>query len=190
MKPIVFGVHGYNTNGQYIKEFEPHIRKAGYDFCPLIYGKALIGTIGNLVANRLRTDNVAGQIATMVSVQQRPVILLAHSNGTMLSWMVANQCDNVVGVISFDGALDRDTPFNSCWVINCYHPDDWMLTLFARRRFHSKWGDYGARENDGADVQINLKDYYRGWNPHSMIMKYLDTVMPVVMSEVGTLLNQ
>ncbi|MCH8976287.1 MAG: hypothetical protein IH909_01540 [Proteobacteria bacterium] len=179
-----------STNGQYIKEFEPHVRKAKYDFCPIIYGKALIGPIGNLVANRIRTDNVEDQIASMVNILQRPVILLAHSNGAMLSWMVSNHCDNVVGVISFNGALDRDTKFENCWVINCYHPGDWVLKVFARYRILSKWGDYGARRNEGAVVQINLKNYYDGWNPHSLIMKHLDIVMPRVMSVVDSILER
>ncbi|KKL07577.1 hypothetical protein LCGC14_2584640, partial [marine sediment metagenome] len=158
MKPVFIGVHGFNTNGKYIRLLEPYLNNAGYGYCPFIYGKVLIGPIGNMIVNRIRTDDIASRLISMIGILQQPVILIGHSNGVMLAWMVSNECENVIGVIALNGALDADTKFKP-WVINCYHPDDWVLK-FAKVRPFSKWGDYGARKSDTAMINIDLRNYF------------------------------
>ena len=189
MKPVIIGIPGYNSNGKYIRKLWPYFKNAGYGYCPFIYGKVFICAILNLIANRYRTDDIASRLIAMVSVLNQDVILVGHSNGGMLAWMVSNACENVIGVVLLNAALDEDTEFK-CWVINCYHPDDWTLKVFAYRRINSKWGRAGAVEMESADINLNLKDSFRSWNPHSKIFvkENSNLAMPRIIKAMESLL--
>lgn len=188
LKPVIIGVHGYNSNGEYIKTLAPYIEGQGYQYRPFIYGKKFITPIGNLIANRFRTGNVSSQLINFINLSQRPVILLCHSNGLLLSYLAQKYDDKVIGVISFNGALDKDTNFN-CWVVNCYHDDDWILTRLAAGRPCHKWGDYGAHPQKKENVvDVPLAAYYDGFNPHSKFLNHLDRLIPDIFEYVSDLL--
>lgn len=179
---LIIGIHGFNSDGRYIEQLSPEFTRSGFRYDSFIYGKAAWTPLGNLIANRFRTSRVFSDLAQYVIHCKYPkVILVGHSHGLRLAWGVQNVSGyKVIGVIGINGALDRNTPFHKCWVINCYHTGDWILKNLARFRPFSKWGDYGARENESADINMDLSKYYDNFNPHSEFFNQLDHVMPVV----------
>ena len=180
MKTLVIGIHGFNSDGEYINQLAPYFVKAGYDYQPFIYGKAARTTVGNIIMNRWRTKRIFNDLAQLViNCKYEKVILVGHSHGLRLAWAVQNVCNKVIGVVSFNGALNRDTTFRS-WILNYYCPTDFILKL-ARFRPFSRWGDYGSRENEGA-VNIDLSNF--NVKGHSDFLDNLKSIMPNVMARI------
>ena len=200
MKTLVIGVHGFNSDGHYINNLAPYFIKAGYDFQPFIYGKAAYTSLGNVIANRFRTKRVFNELAQVViNSKAQDVILVCHSHGLRLSWGVQQVCNNVKGVIAFNGALDthlyekgeklpmvgyvpKKVPITfRSWVINCYCPTDYTLKIGAKLRPCSRWGCFGAVRNECAN-NLDLSLY--GVKGHSDFLEHLDDIMPDVIEAI------
>lgn len=204
-KTLVIGVHGFNTDGEYIKELAPYFKKAGFDYQSFIYGKAAITSLGNVIANRFRTKRIYNELARkVIDSNASEVILVGHSHGLRLSWGVQKICNNVVGVVGFNGALDTHTYIDDgknlfgvpqrkkvpikfrSWVINCYCPTDYILKVGAKLRPCSRWGCFGAVENECAE-NLNLAKY--GVKGHSDFLNHLPSIMPEVIKRINNKLS-
>lgn len=180
-KPFIVLLHGYNSDGEYIRKLQPYYERAGWDVYPYIYGKRAWGAFGNLIANRFRTkDIVNGLINFCRGLEHRRIYFHGHSHAGLLTYLVEQECPNVRGVTLFNAALERGFIFNHAWVVNGYVPTDKVLTVGAKFRPFSDWGDYGAHPSDFAQVNLNLTKF--GVSGHSDVMKKLNTVMPAVMA--------
>ena len=201
MKPLVIGVHGFNTDGEYINDLAPYFIRAGYDYQPFIYGKAARTSFGNVIANRWRTKKVFNELAqTVINSKAQDVILVGHSHGHRLNYGVQNVCGNVRCVVAFNGALNTHEMIEDgrnvfgiqqykripirfrVPVINCYCPSDWILNWGARFRPFSKWGRFGAVENENA-INVDMTPY--GVKGHSDFLDHLPKLMPHVIELVN-----
>lgn len=187
--PDVIVIPGFNSEGHYIEKLCPYFKRAGYRCNPFIYGKDAWTTLGNVIANRFRLKTVANQLVSKIHLLRKPVILVGHSNGAALAYLTQKECMNVVGVITFNGALNSGSEFRQdkpgvpgCWVINCYHEGDWVLNLGKWRPGHL-WGDWGKRPQRQNNVwNYDLGQKVNGFNPHSLFLEKLDDIIPCVFS--------
>jgi len=179
--PDIIPVPGFNSDGDYVYSFCPYFNAHHMQCYPYIYGKAARTTLGNVIANRIRMGKVANGLIEHIDKHHKDVVIVCHSNGLALSYLAQKQCKNVVGVVSFNGALDSGLEFRKdCWVINCYHGGDWVLNLGKLRPGHL-WGNYGKKPQSGTLVSnYNLKKHFDGFNPHSTFLKHLDDIVPEV----------
>lgn len=187
---LIIITHGYNSDGEYVEELQKRFQQAGYNAVTYRYGRWFHGPtwltwLPNVIANRLRTSDVVNGLYNLVqSHWNKRIVLVGHSHGHRVNWEVQRLHSAVVGVIGFNGALNRNTIFRT-WVINCFCPTDKVLKVGGRFRPFSKWGDYGARENLGA-TNINMASF--GVKGHSDFLKKLDDIMVPVLKEMKGLL--
>ncbi len=194
VKPLIIPVPGFNSEGEYVHSFCPWFTNLGFVCRPFLYGKAAWTTLGNIIANRLRMEKVAGDLVNKIDKHHGEVILICHSNGLALSYLAQKACKNVIGVVSFNGALDSGLKFRQpdpddrdpgCWVINCYHEGDWVLNLGRLRPGHL-WGNYGKTRQAGILVSnYDLGRHVKGWNPHSAFLKEMEDIMPEIIHMIN-----
>lgn len=188
IKPTVFAIQGYNSDGKYMEKLAPYY-EPNFKFIPYSYGEIshtpILKHFINTVANRWRYKTVMDCLINLIRVEklncpERDIHLVTHSNGTLIAYGAAQATKQVKSVTSFNGALDANTQF-PCHVTNFYCTTDWTVKGLARMRIGHPWGGYGSQPNDGA-LNIRLDDY--GVKGHSDFLEHLDKIMPAAIGNM------
>lgn len=163
-KPLIITVHGWNSGGLYMKYFNPHFAALDYPVYNYEYGWML--------AASLRNRSIARRILAFVrfawEVCGRKSVIVAHSNGAVVSNYAAWMSEQITGLVLVNAALNRDIEFapSLAFVHNWYSPGDWPLRLARLIPFHA-WGDLGARPYDG--VSPNVTNFNKGGSRDFML---------------------
>jgi pimeloyl-ACP methyl ester carboxylesterase len=191
-KPIVYLVHGYNTDGLYMHQLAPYFPdyKVRYFEYKKISNFPGLSFFVNTLFNRARLNDLGQWLADLIESlnlikPDADVHIIGHSNGVAIAYLasmiLAEREINIASVSAFNGALNADTLF-PCPVFNYYCTTDYTVKYLARLRPGHLWGAYGSRENAGAK-NIKLDDF--GVKTHSDFVDYLPEIMPTLTGNIA-----
>lgn len=171
-RPLIITVHGWNSGGMYMKFFNPYFEQLGYKTYNYEYGWML--------AASLRNGNIAKRILSFVrfahDVCGVDSIIVAHSNGCVVSNYAAWMSPYIKGLVLVNAALENDVEFppTLAFIHNWYSPSDRVVRLAALIPFHY-WGNLGARPYQGVSPQVKNfnkeHDYELSSDDHSDIFQ-------------------
>lgn len=129
-------IHGIHTSqpGGTVAKLKPFFEGAGYEVVVHNYGYA------HALTARFINPFRAIWLATKIEDGD---VVVGHSNGCTLAWMISNKYRNNLGLVYINPALDDDAEsYNSKWVNVYFNKGDevvhWSKLLFAH-----PWGEMG-----------------------------------------------
>lgn len=186
MTPTIITVPGFNSDGKYM--WKCHNVWRAYSFHDLYhFGYNENAGMVSRALTRWRNDRVIEQLWELLCQIDGDVILVGHSNGaSIIHGIVNNSTDGIAGVVTVNGALDRDAdiPNSLPWWHNWYSKSDWVLSLARYRPWHD-WGALGRGVYEGSHLRttsFNMEGYTHGRSVgHSSVFNdpiVLDAVWP------------
>lgn len=155
---LIHGVKARKRNRNRLKRLAPAFQRAGFCVVTPSYGfiPALLVGIFKWIDNRI-ADN-------MTAFVQPDDILLGHSNGATLAYLIAKKV-KVRGVILLNAALEADLVPNAGWVHVYYNKDDYVVLMSGLIPFHP-WGTMGRDGYKGNDLRVTNINQGNPPEPH------------------------
>lgn len=129
-------LHGFNvTDGGRgtIDRFGPYFAAEGFELVDHNYG--WVGLLG------LRSRNTTTVRKIRAAIRPGDIVV-AHSNGCLIAWMLAMAGEPLAGVVCIQPALRKDTTWPAHINVLCLNnPDDWVVSL------GRMWGRFASVAN-------------------------------------------
>ncbi len=145
MIPKIYTLHGIKNHDT----FDAFHNKSAFNLNMIdeLHAEAIYYGYVNAIAARFKNKKIAKELYRQIPDGS---ILVTHSNGCLLAYMLAQMGKKFAGVVMVQPALDRDKyiPKNSSpWVHVYYNPYDWIVSLGSILLFHGfgEMGRYGPK---------------------------------------------
>ena len=133
---MIHGVRSVDPLKRGVGRLAPAFRSAG--FCVTVPQYGFIPAFAVGILQRI-DDSIASTIGSFLQPND---ILLGHSNGAALTYLIAKHY-RIRGAILINAALDSEHIPDCDWVHVYYNSGDWITRLASMIPFHV-WGDMGA----------------------------------------------
>lgn len=142
---LLHGIHTSETDFDFGEAFEDYFREAGFKTKSLYYGRIWA------IQARWKNPKIVKQLWDEIPDGS---ILVAHSNGAALAYLMAKAGKKFAGVVLVNPALDKDKAIEGAGWVHVYHNEDDHVTWWSRWFIRSPWG---AQGRDGPS--FNLPHY-------------------------------
>ena len=151
---ILHGIHTSEPSGGVVKLLKPYFEKAGF-------GDVVVHSYGYVFAitTRWKNPQVVEEILPKI---KNGDIVVGHSNGGTLAWMLAERGAPISGAVLINPALDANKALANQvrWVHVYFNQDDtavWLSKMLLP--FRHPWGEQGRIGYNGApDVRYSNFD--------------------------------
>ena len=146
---MIHFIHGIHTKDPYknIGKLEPYFWAKGYN-STLVHNYGYVLAVGTRFNNPGRAKTIGNHILPHD-------IIVGHSNGCLIAWMISNE-KPVEGLVLINPALDDDIKFSDRinWIHVYYNHTDGAVPWANIFRFNHPMGDMGHDGYKGQDKRV------------------------------------
>ena len=154
---MIHFIHGIHVNDPYqsVGTLEPYFNMKGFGTKVHNYGYAWA------TGTRFSNPKRAKILGSFVNPND---IIVGHSNGATLAWMIANQ-QPIRGIVLINPALDDDAKFDKQleFIDVYYNHTDSAVPWASLLQFNHPWGDMGHEGYTGMDNRVTNIDCCNGY---------------------------